>query len=42
MEKEGGSLEAGVGVGVGAVVGVGVRHGTFGAGEIIASFDETF
>ena len=46
----GGSFEVGVGVGVGVVVGVGVgvgvvvgvSHGIFGAGEIIASFDETF
>ena len=46
----GGCFEAGVGVGVGVAVGVGVvvgggggaNHGIFGAGEIIASCDETF
>ena len=43
---EAGSFEATVGadVGVGVVVGGGggASHGIFGAGKIIASYDETF
>ena len=31
-----------VGVGVGVVVGGGASHGIFGAGKMIASYDETF
>ena len=40
----GGYFEAGVGVGVGVVVGGGggASHGIFGAGKMIASYDETF
>ena len=40
----GGCFEAGVGVGVCVVGGGGggASHGIFGAGEIIASYDETF